>query len=148
MQFHFGPANNPNAQAPGPDPVVDLLRQMVEIQKEHLNQTRHLVAVQESNNGRWRAMVTRWKDEFPVMPEAAKASLPILEKAYGSILSSMVEELYDKGSDALDSEFAIQDFLDKYGMRIGQMSHILNIVSPLAELHNQTPTSPNESSGN
>lgn len=148
MQFSFGTGTNPQAQAPSTNPVVDLLQQLVEIQRENLNQTKHLVGVHESHNGRWKSMVGRWKDEFPILLESAKVSLPILEKAYGNILTNMVEELSDKGDDALDNEYAMQEFLDRYGMKVGQLSHIINVVSPLAEMQNQSQNSANESSGN
>ena len=47
--------------------------------------------------------------------------------------AALVDELHQNGSDALDSEFALQDFLDRYGMRLGQIGNILNLVAPLAE---------------
>lgn len=149
MQFQFGTALNPQAQAPAAHPVLDLLQQMLEVQKEQLALTRQMNASQENHNGRWRKMVNGWCEQFPGLPESAKASLPVLEKAFGSILANMVDEIQYKGEEALENEFAIQDFLDRFGMRVGQMSHILNFISPLAELPGQNQqSSPNESSGN
>ncbi|HMF12495.1 MAG TPA: hypothetical protein VKE94_09325, partial [Gemmataceae bacterium] len=40
---------------------VDLLRQMLEVQKEQLKQLR---AAQDMG-GRWRAFLNRWQEEFP-----------------------------------------------------------------------------------
>jgi hypothetical protein len=53
------------------------------------------------------------------------------------LISSLVEELRREGEDALDNDFALQDFLDRYGMRLGQLGNILNLVAPLAESANQ-----------
>ena len=37
----------------------------------------------------------------------------------------------------LDTDFALQEFLDKYGMRLAQLGTILNLVAPLAEASQQ-----------
>ena len=57
-----------------------------------------------------------------------------------SELVGMADELADQGDDALDNDFSVQDFLDRYGMRIGQLSHILSVIGPLAEAAGQTET--------
>ena len=35
--------------------------------------------------------------------------------------------------DAFDSEFALGEFLDKFGMKLGQLGQIINQIMPLAE---------------
>jgi hypothetical protein len=120
--------------------VADLLRQIVEIQRDQLAQIKHMVAAQDSM-ARWRALMARWREEFPNLPEGCKHALPILEKAYGSLVAALVEELQDQGEDALDTEFTLQDFLDRYGMRLGQLGNILNLVGPLAEAGSQNESS-------
>jgi hypothetical protein len=120
--------------------VADLLRQMLELQREQVAQLKHMVAAQDSM-ARWRALMARWREEFPGLPDGCKQALPILEKAYGSLVAALVEELEDQGSEALDSEFTLQDFLDRYGMRLGQLGNILNLVGPLAEAGSQNESS-------
>jgi hypothetical protein len=114
-------------------PVIttnDLLRELIAIQRDQLNQLR---ASAQDAGARWRALLARWKENFPQLPEACRDALPILERAYGGILAALTEELRQNGDDALDSDFALQDFLDRYGMRLGQIGNILNLVAPLAE---------------
>jgi len=119
--------------------VADLLRQILEVQREQLAQMQASAAAHDAS-ARWRALLARWRDEFPGLPDACRGALPILERAYGSIISNMVEELRDNG-DSLESEFALQDFLDRYGLRLGQMGNILNLVGPLAEAGSQNEAS-------
>ena len=128
------PAEASNAE------VADLLRQMLEMQREQLTQLKHMVAAQDSM-ARWRALMARWREEFPGLPDGCKTALPILEKAYGSLVANLVEELEDQGAEALDSDFTLQDFLDRYGMRLGQLGNILNLVGPLAEAGSQNESS-------
>jgi hypothetical protein len=117
-----------------------LLKQLIDVQRDQLNQMKQSAAALDPS-GRWRALMARWKEEYPGLPDGCKEALPILEKAYGGLVAGLVEELRDQGPDALDSEFALQDFLDRYGMRLGQLGNILNLVGPLAEAANQSESS-------
>lgn len=112
--------------------AADLLQQILEVQKQHLAHAQATAAANDPG-ARWRALVARWREDFPELPDSCRQVLPVLERAYGAILLSLVEELRQQGNDALDSEFAMQDFLDRYGMRLGQLGNILNLVSPLAD---------------
>jgi hypothetical protein len=126
-------AFSPLPVEPPAEPVVttnDLLRELLAVQRDQLNQLR---ASTQDAGARWRALLARWRENFPQLPEACREALPILERAYGGILAALTEELRQNGEDALDSDFALQDFLDRYGMRLGQIGNILNLVAPLAE---------------
>src|SRR5271165_278974 len=134
MQSHFNVTSFvPPPQAKAGDGNVGelayLLRQVLEVQRDQLTQMKQTAAAQDGG-ARWRALMTRWREEFPEMPVGCKEALPILEKAYGSMVATLVAELQDQGPDALDSEFALQDFLDRYGMKLGQLGNILNVVGP------------------
>jgi hypothetical protein len=112
--------------------ATEILRQILEVQKQHLAQAQSSAAANDPS-ARWRALVARWRQEFPGLPESCREVLPVLERAYGAILLSLVDELRQQGDDALDNDFALQEFLDRYGMRLGQLGNILNLVSPLAD---------------
>ena len=140
MQSQFDITNIVPQQPPVPSEpnpgTADLLRQILEVQREQLAHMQATAAAHDTS-GRWRALLNRWREEYPDLPEACREALPILERAYGGILSALAEELRQNGSDALDNDFALQDFLDRYGMRLGQMGNIVNLVAPLAEVAQQ-----------
>jgi hypothetical protein len=145
MQSHFVVSSTPAPVAPKPvdnnlGDVAEVLRLSLEVQREQLAQLKQSAAAQDAS-GRWRALMARWREEHPSLPEGCKLALPILERAYGGLVAALVEELRDQGPDALDSEFALQDFLDRYGMRLGQLGNILNLVGPLAEAGGQNEAS-------
>lgn len=124
----------PPPEAPNPTPApmketLDLLRQMLEIQKEQLAYQRALVAFHDMGS-RWRAYLTRWHHEFPGLSEACRRAMPQLERSYGQMITDLTDRVSD---DGIDNEFALQEFLDRYGMRLAQLGTILNLVAPLAE---------------
>src|SRR5438045_1646429 len=98
--------------------VVALLRQILEVQKEQLNYQRAAAAAHDMTS-RWKAFLSRWQREFPYLSEDCRRAMPILEKAYGRMIAELAEKLNGE-DDALDSDFALQDFLDRYGMRLAQ----------------------------
>jgi hypothetical protein len=109
---------------------VDLLRQILEVQREQLT---HLRAVHD-NNARWRAFLSRWQSDFPDLSDACKGAVPALERTYVNLISELTSRLSsDDDEDSLDTDFALREFLDLYGMRLAQLGTILNLVAPLAE---------------
>jgi hypothetical protein len=108
---------------------VDLLRQILEVQREQLGYQRAAAAAHDMT-ARWRAFLSRWQNEFPDLSENCRKAMPILERCYGQMITDLTERIDD---DPLDNEFAVQEFLDRYGMRLAQLGTILNLVAPLAE---------------
>jgi hypothetical protein len=126
------PPSSPTTPGAVPAEAVDLLRQMLDVQREQLNYLRATAAAHDSG-ARWRAFLNRWQEEFPDLSATCRKALPVLEQTYGKLISELTEHLSDNGSEALDTDFALQEFLDRYGMRLGQLGTILNLVAPLAE---------------
>ena len=144
-QQHLRPPSAP--QQPGDGPL-ELLRQMLEAQRDTGAQTRELLtqilAVQQEQlnhartsaadaQARWRNLLSRWQEQHPEFANHCRQAYPLLEKAYVSLLVGMAEEVAQQGDDALENDFSVQEFLDRYGMRVGQMSHLLSVLGPLAE---------------
>jgi hypothetical protein len=119
--------------------MTDLLRQIVDIQREQLTHLQAFSAAHDTSS-RWRAFLARWRDDFSDLPEACRQSVPILERTYGKLIAELTDHLCENGNEALDSDFALQDFLDRFGMRLAQLGTILNLVAPLADA-----SSPSES---
>ena len=75
--------------------------------------------------------MARWRDEFPDLSDGCRRAMPHLERCYGQMITDLTERIGDE--DSLDNDFAVQEFLDRYGMRLAQLGTILNLVAPLAE---------------
>ncbi len=137
--FASAPVEAPRELPPGTE-SVELLRQILEVQREQLGLARAAAAAHDAG-ARWRAFLARWRQDFPDLSEACKEALPILERTYGAMMAELAEQLRQEGNEALESDFALQEFLDKYGMRLAQLGTILNLVAPLAEASAQGESS-------
>jgi uncharacterized protein YeaO (DUF488 family) len=135
MNFHFelSPFTTPPPpqKAEPSTETIDLLRQMLDVQREQLNQLRANAAAHDMTS-RWRAFLQRWQEEFPLLGENCRKTMPILEQTYARLISDLTE-LCSSNEEPLDNDFALQEFLDRYGMRLAQLGTILNLVAPLAE---------------
>lgn len=128
------PSVDPPASATGVPETVDLLRQLLEVQREQLAYQRAAAAAHDIT-ARWRAFLTRWQQDFPTLADGCRKALPMLERTYGQLVHDLTEKLNDEEHE-LDNEFTLQEFIDRYGMRLAQLGTVLNLVAPLAEAAN------------
>jgi hypothetical protein len=128
------PPAEPPATSASVSETVDLLRQLLEVQREQLAHQRAAAAAHDMT-ARWRAFLTRWQQDFPDLGDSCRKILPQLERCYGQMIHDLTEKL-NEDEHGLDNEFALQEFLDRFGMRLAQLGTILNLVAPLAEAGN------------
>lgn len=135
MQFHFELSPNQSgapAPPPGSSETADLLRQILDVQREQLAYL-HKAAAASDAGARWRAFLARWQEDFPDLSDACRKVLPLLERTYSKLITELTEHLSDSDGDSLDMDFTLQELLDRYGMRLAQLGTLLNVVAPLAE---------------
>ena len=139
MQFQFEVAPpaasslpNQNQMPTSAPDLTALLGQLIEVQREQVGLLRSLVAVHDATP-RWRAFLARWNEEYPEVGGRCKTSVPMLEKAYIGLIADLTEQLHRADGDGLDNEFILNEFLDRYGMRIGQLGTLLSVIAPIAE---------------
>lgn len=127
-----GPPPSGPKTPPGTIETLDVLRQMLEVQREQLAYQKAAAAAHDVTS-RWRAFLNRWKEDFPGLSDSCRKALPALERSYGQLIVELTDNLNDEDSSSLDNDFALQEFLDRYGMRLAQLGTILNLVGPLAD---------------
>lgn len=120
----------PAAPASSSPETIELLRQLLEVQREQLAYQKAAAQAHDAGS-RWRAFLARWKEEFPSLSDACRRALPALERSYGQLIVDLTDHLREP--ETLDNDFALQEFLDRYGMRLAQLGTIINLVGPLAD---------------
>jgi hypothetical protein len=118
--------------SPAGDAQAGLLRELIDVQREQLAYLRAAHEVQHTS-ARWQAFLTRWAEEFPGVGDGCQKAFPVIERAFLRLLEEMSARLTDVDADDLDEEFALSEFLDRYGMRLSQLGNIVNVLGPLAD---------------
>ena len=141
MQFDIAPYALPAGQLPRATPSLsaDLLRQMLDVQRQQLdlmkaNQTALTAMAEAQNQARKRSWFDRWQEEFPDLPENCRHVMPILERAYLNLIATMVEEVRDNNGESFESDFALRDFVDRFGLPLVHLGGILSALAPLTEV--------------
>ncbi len=122
----------PDAPPPPVREMAQLLRQLVGLQQEQLGLLKTQAANQD-NSGRWKAFLARWAEEFPNIGAACKQAMPALERAYLTLVRELTDRVNAAEGGELDDEFVLSEFLDRFGIRIGQLGNILGQLGPLAD---------------
>ena len=125
------PTSLPGGLPPSNAEMADLLRQMLDLQREQVGLLRAQLAASD-NLSRWRAFLSRWAEEFPEVGGGCKQILPALERTYMTVLQEVTERIRDIGDD-LEDEFVLGEFLDKYGIRVSQLGNMISSISPIAD---------------
>jgi hypothetical protein len=112
--------------------VADLLRQLLDVQRDQLALLRAKQAAQDGT-AKLRAFLSRWDGEFPNIGGACKEILPHLERTYLSMVRELTDRLLADERDDLDNDFVLNEFLDRYGLRLGQLGNIISQLSPIAD---------------
>ena len=110
----------------------DLLRQLLDVQKEQLTLAKN-AAVAADSQSRWRNFLARWNEEFPDVGPACKEVLPVIERAYLRLMQELANRLRGDEPDDLENEYVLAEFLDKYGHRLSQLGTIVSQLSPIAD---------------
>ncbi len=58
--------------------------------------------------------------------------------AYMTLIADLAAHLEEQGDDGIGNDFALSEFLDRYGIRLNQLGTILSLVGPLAEIAGTT----------
>lgn len=115
--------------APSPAPAADLLRELIEVQREQLTTLRALQAGAD-DRGRWRGVLSRHAEDFPTLSADCRAVLPLVERAYLSAMAELTADLSDPDADF--GHFGLNEMLDRHVPRLGQLWSLLTQVGQLA----------------
>ena len=131
------PTEPPPAAPPGAE-TVELLRQLLEVQKEQLSYQRAAAAAHDMS-ARCAPTCRAGSRTFPDWATPAARRCRRWSASFGQLITELTNCVNDD-DEAIDNDFALQEFLDRYGMRLAQLGNILNMVAPLAEAASQTET--------
>src|SRR5258708_7887293 len=96
--LYVTPTPLPGGLPPSNAEMADLLRQLIDVQREQVAILRAQQAAND-NLSRWRAFLNRWVGEFPEVGGGCKQILPALERTYLNVLQELTERVREIGDD-------------------------------------------------
>ena len=104
--------------------IVVMQRKSVDLLLELLNQ----VSLQQRQR---IAELKAWKEANPQLAKACRRAAESLSKVHTEFLSSLAQEAADNADDFSDSDYALGEFIDRYGPRLAHFNGVLQLFAQL-----------------
>ena len=127
------PSQDPAAQANDTNALlVSLMRQMISEQEKSNKLLAGLLEQAQNSQKQRGSDLQRWKDANPELAEQCREAAEILSKVQNEFLSSVTDEVTYNEEALVESDYMLQEFVDRFGPRLAHLNGVLQVVSQLA----------------
>ena len=108
-----------------------LLRDLVGAQHRSCELLTELVNQVSLQQRQRMAELKAWKEANPRLTKACRHAAESLAKVHTDFLSSIAQEAADNAENFSDSEYALGEFIDRYGPRLAHFNGVLQLFAQL-----------------
>ncbi|MDG3006197.1 hypothetical protein [Paludisphaera mucosa] len=112
--------------------TLDVLRQNLEMSRQELELTREIVQVNREQRARQIAELERWQNGHQRVLDSSREALGRLEQVHASLIGELADYVEENHENLLDGDFALSDFVDRFGPRLAHLNTMLAVLRPLA----------------
>lgn len=87
--------------------------------------------MQHSQNQRANEL-NQWKDANPLLARRCRAAAEALSQVQTEFLQTLTVDVNDSFEDMIDSDFVLNEFVDRYGPRLAHLNGVLQLLSQLS----------------
>jgi hypothetical protein len=113
------------------DTVVRLLHDMLQVQRQQLEMTREMVHFARDSRQRQQAELEAWQRENQGVVERCREVLGIIGRVHSGMIGDMADYISENEENLLESEFAISEFVDRFGPRLHHLSAMVGVLKQL-----------------
>ena len=73
-----------------------------------------------------------WKEANPILAKRCRAAAEALSQVQTEFLHNITGEVQDSYENMLDSDFVMNEFVDRYGPRLAHLNGVLQLLSQLS----------------
>ena len=111
--------------------LYSLLSELVSVQDRQTALLEELVTTIAHTQRRRIVELGMWKLSHPELAEYCKRAARKLERIQADQLSSITEEIETNSDVLFDSEFGLNEFIDRFGTRFLQLNSLLQVLTQL-----------------
>lgn len=74
-----------------------------------------------------------WKEANPLLAKRCRAAAESLSKVQTEFLQSITFEVNDNHEDMVESDFVMNEFVDRFGPRLAHLNGVLQLLSQLSD---------------
>jgi hypothetical protein len=126
------PTPKPRAGSNAGAELAGILREMLEVQRKQTSLLEELI--QQVNAGQRQRMneLNAWKQANPGLAKQCRTAAEVLSRVQTEYLKSISEEVVFSEENLVDGDFALNEFVDRYGPRLAHLNGVLQVLSQLA----------------
>ena len=106
-----------------------------------LSETNRLLQEMVAQQRQRAAELKTWKEANPELATSCRRAAESLSKVHTEFLASIAQEAAENADDFTDSEYALGEFIDRYGPRLAHFNGVLQLFAQLG-----APLPPSEAS--
>lgn len=118
--------------------TLDVLRQSQEIQRQTLELTREAAQVARDQRARQVSEIERWQNSHEAVIENCRGALGQLEQVHAALMGEMSNYVDENHENLIEGDFALSDFVDRFGPRLAHLNTMLAVLRPLAAAPRKT----------
>jgi hypothetical protein len=111
---------------------LDILRQVLDVQRQQLELARESAQVNREQRARQVAELERWQTGHESVIDYCRESLVNLEKVHASLMGELASYVAENHENLIEGDFALTDFVDRFGPRLAHLNTMLAVLRPLA----------------
>ena len=111
---------------------VELQRQALEHQRQQLELAREAAQIAREQRARQIAELERWQAGHEGVIDHCRETLGKLEQVHSGLMGELAEYVDDNHENLVEGDFALSDFVDRFGPRLAHLNTMLAILRPLA----------------
>jgi hypothetical protein len=112
--------------------TLEMQRQMLEIQRQQLEMIRETTQVAREQRARQAADLERWQQGHSAVLDHCKEALGQLEQVHAALMRDMAEYIDENHENLVEGDFALSDFVDRFGPKLAHLNTMLAVLRPLA----------------
>lgn len=116
--------------------TIDLLRHLVAGQQQQNQLMEQLIQQNNAVNEQRANELQQWKDANPGLARSCRSAAETLSRVQTQFLDNLTEEICDSEDSLEESEFMLNEFVDRFGPRLAHLNGVLQV---LAQLGNSEP---------
>ena len=111
---------------------LDLQRQQLEMQRQELELCRETAQIARDQRARQVADLERWQHGHDAVIDRCKKALGQLEQVHSALMGELADYADENLENLIDGDFALSDFVDRFGPRLAHLNTMLAVLRPLA----------------
>jgi chromosome segregation ATPase len=111
---------------------LEMQRQALELLRQQTEMIRETTQVAREQRSRQIADLERWQQGHAHVLDYCKESLGKLEQVHAALMSDLSAYVEENHESLVEGDFALSDFVDRFGPRLAHLNTMLAVLRPLA----------------